>query len=414
MASGKLTHESRRAMASAVPFLTTADALADLAEEIRRAGRAALDTEFVWERTYRPVLGVVQVATPARAVIVDAVALPDLSPLFPVLQSPDIPVVLHGGTQDLEILASLMGAPVRNVVDTQIEAAFLGYGLQVGLGTLLERVLNVRIRKDQTYTDWVRRPLSPAQIEYALADVAHLLPLHDVLRRELRTRSREAWVEEELRELEAPARWQPVPDDERYRQVKGWQRLEPRAASVLRALAAWRERTARRANIRPHFLASDAVLTVLASRPPRDLAELRGVRGLTAGTVERHGKGMLAAIEEGLRCPDGSHPARPVRTRRPAPPTGLAALLRAAVAVVADQEDLASEVIASTRDLERLVEVATGTAADAEGERPLGLLHGWRRQLVGERLLAIARGELAMRYDPRRREVTAEPLTPRA
>lgn len=400
-------------MASGVTLLATVDALAELAKEIHRAGRFAVDTEFVWERTYRPVLGVVQVATPSTCAIVDAVAMADLSPLFPVLRSPDIPVVLHGGTQDLEIFASLMGAPVRNVVDTQVEAAFLGYGLQVGLGTLLERVLHVRIRKDQTYTDWVRRPLKPEQLEYALADVAHLLALHDVLRRNLRARGREAWVEEELRELEAPARWQPVADDERYRQVKGWQRLEPRAAAVLRALAAWRERTARRANIRPHFLASDAVLTALASRPVHDLAELRAVRGLTAGTVERHGKGMLAAVEEGLRCPDASCPSRPVRTRRPAPPTGLVALLRAAVAVAADQEDLAPEVIASTHDLERLVEVATAAGGEPEGDPPIGLLQGWRRQLVGERLLAIARGEVALRYDPRRREVTAEPLSAR-
>ncbi|HYR97285.1 MAG TPA: ribonuclease D, partial [Candidatus Binatus sp.] len=132
------------------PLLTTADELTRLVGDVRRSGRLALDTEFVWERTYRPVLGVVQVATDQGAVAIDALALRDLSPLFPALRDPAVPVVLHGGGQDLEIFASLMGAPVRGVVDTQVVGAFLGYGLQVGLTVLLERVLGVRIRKDQT------------------------------------------------------------------------------------------------------------------------------------------------------------------------------------------------------------------------------------------------------------------------
>src|SRR5207247_3314408 len=107
---------------------------------------------------------------------------PDLAPLVPLLRAPGVPVVMHGGGQDLEIVATLMGAPVRGVVDTQLVAAFLGYGLQVGLTMLLERVLKVRIKKDQTYTDWVRRPLRPEQLVYAREDVVHLLPLYDRLR----------------------------------------------------------------------------------------------------------------------------------------------------------------------------------------------------------------------------------------
>ena len=127
---------------SAAPQLLTARAeLSALADKARAAGRLALDTEFVWERTYRPTLGVVQVATDDACAILDATALPDLAPLFPVLRDRSIPIVLHGGGQDLEILALLMGEPVRGVVDTQVEAAFLGYGLQVGLSVLLERVL---------------------------------------------------------------------------------------------------------------------------------------------------------------------------------------------------------------------------------------------------------------------------------
>ena len=160
-------------MSEAPRLITEPAELEQFAHVVQAAGRMALDTEFVWERTYRPVLGVVQIATDAACAIVDTIAIDDLSPLFPLLRDPKIPVVLHGAGQDLEILAHAMGEPVRGVVDTQVLAAFLGYGLQVGLSALLERVLKVKINKDQTYTDWTRRPLKPEQLTYAQQDVLH-------------------------------------------------------------------------------------------------------------------------------------------------------------------------------------------------------------------------------------------------
>src|SRR2546422_2988836 len=334
--------------------VTTSQALEALAAEVRAAGRLALDTEFVWERTYRPVLGVVQVATESDVAVVDAVALHDLAPLFPVLRDPRVPVVLHGGTQDLEIFAWLMGEPVRGAVDTQIEGAFLGYGLQVGLSALLERVLKVHIKKDQTYTDWVRRPLRREQLAYAAEDVLHLLPLHDRLRAELDGRGRIAWADEEMRLLEDPERYAPVPPEERYEWVKGWQRLHGRELAVLRELAAWRDRAAERADIRPNFVANDVVLTSLAARPVEKMEDLRHVRGLTSGAVDRHGRAILAAIRAGLACPSERWPERPPRVRGRTLAPGLAALLRAAVQAVAEREDLAPEGIASGREIEAL------------------------------------------------------------
>jgi ribonuclease D len=394
--------------------LTTAAELTALAAGIRTAGRLALDTEFVWERTYRPILGVVQVATDgAEVAVIDAIAVPDLSPLFPLLRDPAVPVVLHGGGQDLDIFATLMGEPIRGVVDTQVVAAFLGYGLQVGLGPLLERVCKVRLRKDQTYTDWTRRPLRPEQVSYACEDVRHLLAMHDLLRADLEGRGRVAWAEEELRALEDAARFVATPPEERYLSVKGWQRLRGRELAVLRALAAWREQAASRANIRPQFIAHDVVLTTLAARPVESLDELRQVRGLSGGTVDRHGRAVLAAIREGLACPEARWPESPERQRRRAPPPGLVALLRAAVQTVAEAEDVAPEVIASARDVEALA-TQVPASADEGGLARVAVLHGWRRRLVGDTLLAIARGELSMHYDPRRREVVTTPAAGRA
>ncbi len=389
-------------------LLTTRDELAALADAARRAGRLALDTEFVWERTYRPILGLVQVAIDDEVSLIDPVALRDLSPLFPVLGDPALPVVLHGGGQDLDIFAHLMGEPIRGVVDTQVEAAFLGYGLQVGLTVLLERVLKVRIKKDQTYTDWVRRPLRTEQLVYAAEDVRHLLPLHDRLRAELETRGRTEWAAEELQAAERPDRYAPTPPAERYRSVKGWQRLGGRDLAVLRELAAWRERAAERADVRPNFIANDVVLTSLAARPPAGPADLRNVRGLSTGTADRHGKAILAAVRDGLACPEDRWPEKPGRTRGRAPAPGLTALLRAAVQAVAEREDIAPEVIASGREIDALA-AHPGDDAGAEG---LAVTRGWRRELVGDLLLAIARGDLGIRYDPRRHAVVAMPAAP--
>ena len=388
-------------------LLTTPTDLAALADAVRRAGRLAIDTEFVWERTYRPVLGVVQIATDETSAVVDAVALKDLSPLFALLRDPAVPVVLHGGGQDLDIFATLMGAPVRGVADTQVMAAFLGYGLQMGLGALIERVVKVRLRKDQTYTDWVRRPLRPEQVAYAREDVVHLLPLYDRLRTDLERRARLGWVEEELRELEDVDRFAAVPDEERYRNVKAWQRLRGRELAVLRALAAWREQAARRADVRPNFLANDIVLTTLAVRPAETMEELRQVRGLSSGAVDRHGRAIVAAIRHGLDCPEAEWPAEPGRVRRKGPPPGLTALLRAAVQAVAEREDIAPEVIATGRDIDA-IGVYAASPADGAVLEGVPVVHGWRRRLVGDTLLAIARGELAFRYDPARREVVGE------
>jgi ribonuclease D len=392
-------------VASGERVITRADELQRLVDEVRAAGRVALDTEFVWERTYRPILGVVQVATDSGSAVIDAVALRDLSPLFPVLRAPDLPVVLHGGGQDLEIFATLMGEPVRGVVDTQLVAAFLGYGLQVGLAALLERVLKVRIRKDLTYSDWTRRPLRPEQLAYAREDVVHLLPLYDRLAGELAERGRTAWVTEELRALEDFERYADPPVAEVYRNVRGWQRLRGRDLAVLRALAAWRERAAARADVRPNFIVNDVVLTSLAARPPRSAEDLRHVRGLSPGTAERQGRHILAAVEEGLASPEEAWPESPPRVRRNAPAPGLTALLRAAVQAAAEREDIAPEVIASAREIEAL-----GTASLDAGfdEESLVVTRGWRRELVGKTLLAIARGELAIRYDPRRRAVVGD------
>jgi ribonuclease D len=216
-------------------------------------------------------------------------------------------------------------------------------------------------------------------------------------------------VREEQLRLEDPQRWAAVPDEERYAWVKGWQRHGGRELAVLRSLAAWRERTARRVNVRPNFITGDIVLLTLAGRPVDTIEELRQVRGLSPGTVDRHGRAMLEALREGIACPREQWPKSPERVRREAAPSGLIALLRASVQAVAEEEEIAPEVIASGRDLEALVAAATSRRKTESDDLPL--VQGWRGNLVGKMLLGLARGELAVRYDPRTRTVVSEPTS---
>jgi ribonuclease D len=174
---------------------------------------------------------------------------------------------------------------------------------------------------------------------------------------------------------------------------------------VLRSLAAWRERAAARADIRPNFIANDVVLTSIAARPPRSADDLRHVRGLSPGTADRQGRHILAAVAEGLAAPEDSWPEAPPRIRRNAPAPGLTALLRAAVQAAAEREDIAPEVIASAREIEAL---GSASLDDGFDEESLVVTRGWRRELVGKTLVAIARGELAIRYDPHRRAVVGD------
>src|SRR5205814_4033342 len=160
----------------------------------------------------------------------------------------------------------------------------------------------------QPYTDGTRRPLRPEQLAYAGDDVLHLLPLHDALRAELERRQRAAWVEEELRGLEDPARFADMPPEECYTTVKGWQRLGGREAAILRALAAWRDRSARRANVRPNFIANDVVLTSPAMRPAENAGGLRQTRGLTGGTFERPARAIRPPLPVRAGFPDDGLP----------------------------------------------------------------------------------------------------------
>ncbi len=380
-----------------VMIIETAAQLHAFCDAARTEPALFVDTEFVGEGRYYPDLGAIQIATRTQAVLIDPLALPDLAPLHPLLIDPSIEKVFHAATQDLAIFYRILGQPVAPVFDTQIAAALLGYDEQISFANLVERTTHTHLHKSHGFTDWLRRPLSPGQLEYALDDVRYLVPVYDTLVRELDMRGRLAWAHEEFLRFTTPERFAPADPDELYLRIRGVERMGGQALAHLRALVAWREETARAQNIPTGRIARDEVLIEIARRPRQRVNELKDIRGITPPQIDRFGEGMLEAVRQAGNTPP------PVPRRQPSlspsmEPTvdflvlclrSLAADLHISPGVVATRGDLTALVMAGER-------------ADTP------LMRGWRRAAIGDALLATLRGQATARILPGNRQVHLE------
>lgn len=338
----------------------------------------ALDTEFMREDTYYPRLCLLQIAIPGTVACIDPLALPRLDPLLEVLYRPSVTKVLHACHQDMEIFYHLCGRLPAPVFDTQIAAPLLGLPPQASYARLVEEMLGERLDKAHTRTDWSRRPLSAEQLAYAADDVRFLGPLYLALRARLEAAGRLAWPDQDFAAACEPQRYCGLPE-EAWQRVRGTQRMSGRQLAVLRALAAWREQAARRADRPRGWLLRDEVMIELACRAPADKAELEGLRGIGRPTVARYGEELLAAIAEGSRAPE----IAPARGRPPPLSESEEALFTAMSALVkerAGQYGLDPAVLASRNDLIDLI----------RGRGSCRLLAGWRRPAVGEELSKLA------------------------
>ena len=363
--------------------------LGQLVERLQGVSPLAVDTEFIRERTYFPRLCLVQLAAPGLLAVVDPLAVDDLGSFWDVLTD-GAELVLHAAGQDLEIIQRLAGRlPVRHF-DTQVAAAFLGFGDSIGHSKLVERLARVTLKRSEAYTDWARRPLSDEQVHYALDDVRYLLECAETLRTQLTERGRQTWVEEELERMMRAVNASPDPD-EMWRRVSGARSLTGRGLAILGRAAAWREREAVRRDIPRQRVLADRVLVEIARRAPKRQAQVEGLRGLHPREAQRSAATILAFVQEALESPPDTWP----ESSKPRPRSGqqtveiLASLLDAVVRTRAAELELAPRLLAKRADLEKLVR----QEIDADGE-PGGIpvLEGWRREHVGEQLLALLRG----------------------
>ena len=385
------------------PITTTAELEAFC---VRLAGQpfVAVDTEFMRETTYWPRLCLVQAASPTAEAVIDPLAPDiDLAPLLAVMADPAIVKVFHAARQDVEIFNNL-GVIPRPLFDTQVAAMAAGFGEQIAYDALVRQMLRLDLDKSSRFTDWARRPLSEAQLEYALADVTHLARLYPMLRSRLEESGRLEWVGEEMRALTDPALYDVTPQN-------AWKRLRPKRQSgrylaVFRAVAAWRESTAQTRDQPRGRILKDEAIDELASQAPTDLEALGRLRGVPKGFGgSRFGAELVETIAAALEAPEASAPAQERARPAPNPAAGaVVELLKVLLKARAEETSVAAKLIATVADLEKI-------AADDNADTPA--LEGWRRKAFGEDALRLKRGELALVLDGARVRVVEVRRTPR-
>jgi ribonuclease D len=371
-----------------------------IAERARAAARLGLDTEFMPEGRYRPLLCLVQISAGGEVDVLDPLEGFDPAPIAAVLADPQVEVVVHAGRQDVAILRREWSIEFTNVFDTQVAAGFAGSSAQAGYNGLLHDVLRISLPKTASFTRWDARPLTDEQLRYARGDVEHLLPLADEIRDRLEERGRLEWAREECRAIAAAT-------DERD-PLEVWRRL-PRVTglnaqerAVVRELAAWRERTASREDRPVGAVLRDPTVVELAKRHPTGRRDLAQIRGINPDVVRRRGDDIVQAIEAGLQA----DPVQLDEGDRLAsePQDGpVIALAEALVRARAQEAGLAYELIAARADLAPIVVAARR----GDGEPDVRTLRGWRRELVGTELLDLLRGGRTLGVGPRGRIAVA-------
>jgi ribonuclease D len=377
--------------------ITTTPLLAEACARLAGYPFVTVDTEFLRESTFYPILCVVQMASADEAVVIDALAEGiDLAPFYELMANESVLKVFHAARQDIEIVWHRAGMIPHPIFDTQVAAMVLGYGDSISYEQLVQRIAGDSIDKSHRFTDWTRRPLSKAQIDYAVSDVTHLRDIYLKLSADLGRRARTDWVMREMDVLTSPATYRLEPE-------KAWERLKtrvrkPRELAVLMEVAAWREREARARDVPRGRVLKDEVISDIAVHAPTTPERLAHLRSIPKGFERsKWGVEILAAVERGLARDPATLP-RMEKTIAAPNGTATVELLKVLLRMTSERHGVAAKVIATVDDLDRI-------AADDEADVPA--LKGWRRELFGDKALALKHGKLCLAVE-KGRVVTVE------
>lgn len=373
---------------SNILFIDTPEKLSQLATDIASQEWLALDTEFLRERTYRPELCLLQIATPELVACIDPIALDSIDPVLDVIYKPDIIKILHAASQDLEIFYWLRGSVPENLFDTQIAAPLLGHQEQIGYANLVGEVLSVSLSKSHSRADWTRRPLPTQQMEYAADDVIYLARMYPIMRDKLKKLNRLHWLDSEWQNLTNPDLYE-KPADDVWKRLRGIDKLKAGRLAIAQQLAKWRELTARERNLPRNWLLKDDVLIDLAKQMPQSIKELKHIRGLSDGMVKSHGGEIVDHIKQFKDVApvalDNSRRKVKLTTDQDA-----ALDLLTAVAKIHSRElEINPSILAPRKSIEDLIKGNTDTA----------VMQGWRGQLIGPALQAAFSGETSLKIE---------------
>ena len=366
-------------------YIATQENLAAFVERARSSSVLAIDTEFLREKTYYAKLCLLQMATDDEVVIVDPFEMDDLSVLAPLLTDERIVKLFHAAGQDLEIILREVGVLPRPVFDTQIAAALLGHTQQIGYAALVHAECGVSLKKIDSFTDWSRRPLSASQRDY----VVYLPRLYAGMRAALEEKGRLHWLDHDFEELSDPARYE-ANERERFRRLKRVSQLSRRQLSAAREVAAWRELEAQRRDVPRKWVVTDEQIVEACKREARTIDELFMVRGLSDRLSTKDARAVVSLISSALSAPPDTWPELDRCGKSEPNVDAELDLMSALVRLRAKENGIAFPTLASHDDLARV----------ARGYREgVDLLRGWRRAIVGEELLELLDGRLALSLD---------------
>ena len=367
-------------------LITTSEDLAAVCARLARHPFVTVDTEFLRETTFWPKLCVIQLASDDEAVAVDALAEGlDMSPVYELMANEAVVKVFHAARQDIEIVWNLAKMVPAPLFDTQVAAMVCGFGDQVSYGELVQAVCKIPVDKSSRFTDWSRRPLSEAQITYALADVTHLRDVYRSLRARLEKTDRTSWLADEMQTLTSASTYEQHPDN-------AWERLrnrarKPRDLAVLMEIAAWREREAQSRDVPRSRILKDDIMIEIALAAPRTADLLGQLRSFPRGMERsRSGADILAAVERGLARDPKTLP-RIERERRGNGGGATVELLKVLLRQVSERHGVAAKMIATVDDLEAIA---------SDDRAKVAAMAGWRRELFGSKALELKHGRLAL------------------
>jgi ribonuclease D len=392
-------------------FIDDAKGLADLVDHLRAEGLFAFDTEFVSEDTFEPILCLIQVATRKRLAIVDPLAIRDIGPFWQAVLDPAIEVVMHAAGEDLRICRFQTGHLPARIIDVQIAAGLVGMGYPLSLGNLLGQVLHVSVAGGETRTDWRRRPLSEAQIQYSMDDVRHLLRVYDTLKANLKNLGRLEWAEAEYADFIQVIRKRD--DEDRWRRLSGLHQLTRRGLEAARLLYEWRSEEARRTDRPMRQVMRDDLLTSIAKRQPNSRRDLEALRDYNRPHLLAKSQEVVDVILAAKATPDELLPQPPERFDEGPGLSMVVSLLAATLARCCAEHKVATGLVGTAADLKELVRwhVEGGHGLP----RPV-LTDGWRDQVCGQTLLEVLSGRTSLRVvDPLAEvPVALEKLGPKA
>ena len=365
-------------------YIDSQDSLTEFVNNIRLSEWIVIDTEFIREKTYYPQLCLIQIAAGEHLACIDPIALKDLTPLYSIFHDPNIVKVFHAAQQDLEILYYDSGKVPAPIFDTQPAASILGIGDQIGYAGLVENLLGVSLAKTESRTDWSRRPLSEAQIEYAIDDVRYLQKLYPVILEKLQKGDRLNWPNRDFQRLTDPETYQ-LNARTRWQKVKGLQNLKSPQLSILRELAAWREEEASARNRPRRWIIGDEVLIDLARIQPTDVDGIAAIRGVNSDQAKRYGSFWLDCMEVGRNSPKEDWPIMKRQQKPSADIDAVAELLMLVIRLEAEKQGITASAIASKKQVVAMLQ---------EGRS--ALFEDWRGGLVNDVMMKVRQGELVV------------------